>query len=316
MNLGVRVRVFLLLALVSLASSVNAAPQGWTVLLEPAQLANVLAATPDVRVLHVTGDYAAGHIPGAIFAPYGQFRGPQENPGALNSLDELGRVVRSLGINAETPTVVVHAGASSADFGAAARVYWTLKSLGVKSLALLNGGYMGWVAAGLPVSTQGEQVASSSFTPQWSEQWRVTTQELEQLVGANKARLVDARPEDFYKGLQASTGRPGTIKGAGNIAFTNFFEGSRVKQPALVGSILAAHSQDPAAMTVSFCNTGHLAAINWFIMSELQGLPNTKLYAESMTEWSMADRPMDNEPNRLKYYWRMTTDWFGSLLGA
>jgi thiosulfate/3-mercaptopyruvate sulfurtransferase len=69
-------------------------------------------------------------------------------------------------------------------------------------------------------------------------------------------------------------------------------------------------------MTVSFCNTGHQAAVNWFIMSELQNVPNTRLYAESMTEWSLADRPMDNQPNRLKHYWQMTTDWVGTLFGA
>ena len=311
-------RIYLTLLVLSFAFplSASAAPQGWTALLEPAQLANILAATPDVRILHATGNYDEGHIPGAISAPYAQFRGPQENPGAVGSLAELTALVQTLGLNADTPVVIVHDGSNAADFGAAARIYWTLKSLGIKNLALLNGGFAGWVAASLPVSTQANKVAASTFTPQWNDQWRVKTHEIEQLIEDKRIRLVDARTPDFYEGLQASTGRPGTIKGASNLSFTSLFEGNRVKPKAQVSEILAAQSQQGSAMTVSFCNTGHLAAINWFVMSELQQIPNAKLYAESMTEWSLTNRPMDNEPNRLKHYWRMTTDWFGLLLGA
>ena len=305
-----------LVAVLSLPISAAAAPQGWTALLEPAQLANILAATPEVRIVQVTGDYNEGHIPGAISAPYAQFRGPRENPGAVSSIETLTPIIQGLGLNADTPVVVVHAGSNAADFGAAARVYWTLKSLGIKNLAMLNGGFNAWSAANLPVSKQTHCVAASSFKPQWSDQYRARTTEIEELVNQNSGRLLDARTPDFYEGLTSSTGMPGTIKGASNLSFTSLFEGSRVKPAAQVSDILAAQGQPAASVTVSFCNTGHLAAINWFILSELQGVPNTKLYAESMTEWSMASRPMDNEPSRLKHYWRMTTDWFGSLLGA
>lgn len=316
MSLLKSLRAIGLLLMIALPMSAFAAPQGWTVMLEPAQLANILLASPNVRVIQVTGDYNAGHIPGAISVPYTQFRGPNENPGAVPNLTRLTALVHSVGINAQTPIVVVHSGDNAADFGAAARVYWTLKSLGVKDLALLNGGVSGWAAANLPVSTEAVAVTASDFSPQWSDQWRVSTSEIEALVGGNSARLIDARTADFFEGIQASSGRPGTIKGATNITFSDFFQGSRVKPQSQIGEILTAHAQTAAPLTVSFCNTGHLAAINWFIMSELQGVPNTRLYAESMTEWSMANRPMDNQPNRIKHYWRMTTDWFSNLLGA
>jgi thiosulfate/3-mercaptopyruvate sulfurtransferase len=54
--------------------------------------------------------------------------------------------------------------------------------------------------------------------------------------------------------------------------------------------------------TISFCNTGHWAATNWFVMSELVGQKNVKLYAGSMVDWTQADSslPMDNVPNRVK----------------
>ena len=37
---------------------------------------------------------------------------------------------------------------------------------------------------------------------------------------------------------------------------------------------------------VSFCNTGHWASTNWFALSEIAGIPNVKLYPESMVGWS------------------------------
>lgn len=309
-------RALLASALTLVSTVALAAPQGWSRLLEPAALAAILESSPEVRVLQVTGDYAAGHIPGAVAAPYAQFRGPQENPGQLRDMSALTATVQTLGITADTPVVVVHQGSNASDFGAAARVYWTLKSLGVQDLAILNGGFAAWTAANLPSSTAATTVAASRFVPQWSDAWRVTTEEVEALVAEGSARLIDARPQSFFEGLQASSGRPGTIKGAGNLNFETFFEGSRVKPIGQVSSILASYPQQSAPMTVSFCNTGHQAAVNWFILSELQNVPNTRLYAESMTEWSMADRPMDNQPSRLKHYWEMTTGWVGTLFGA
>jgi thiosulfate/3-mercaptopyruvate sulfurtransferase len=51
---------------------------------------------------------------------------------------------------------------------------------------------------------------------------------------------------------------------------------------------------------VSFCNTGHWAATNWFALSEVAGLDNIKLYPGSMVEYSNLDLPMENTPGLLK----------------
>ena len=129
----------------------SAAPQGWAPLLEPAQLKSLLDAEQNIRVIQVTGDYASGHIEGSLNAPYARFRGPQSNPGELPPMTQLTEVVQSLGITANTPVVVVHQGTNAVDMGASTRVYWTLKSLGVEDLAILNGGLSAWQAAGLPI---------------------------------------------------------------------------------------------------------------------------------------------------------------------
>src|SRR5690606_25743952 len=239
-----------------------------------------------------------------------------DNPGQVPAMRQLTALVQDLGISADTPVVVVHQGSSAADMGAATRVYWTLKSLGVRDLAVLNGGLEAWAGQGFALSSQPVTVTPSSFEPQWNDQWRVTTAELEQLVANNAVTLVDARQSSFFRGEEASSGRPGTIRGANNLSFQDWFEGTRAEQPQSVKSRLQQITAQASPVTVSFCNTGHLASINWFMMSEVEGLPNVRLYPESITEWSMKDRPMDNQPSRLQHYWRMTVDWLHELAGV
>jgi thiosulfate/3-mercaptopyruvate sulfurtransferase len=291
-----------------------ATPQGWSPLLEPAGLAALLAeSTDEIRVIQVTGDPADGVIPDALWSPYASWRGPQENPGALRDLSDLQAVVRDLGIEAETPVVVVHAGLNPSDMGAAARVYWTLKSLGVQDLALLNGGLAGWREAGLPVSTTPGAAIPSDFVASWSEEWRVSTAEVAELVEAGSARLIDARPEGFFTGFQHSIALPGTIRGAENLTFAEFFDGNRMLNADHIRALAVEHGHVDAPLTVSFCNTGHWAALNWFALSELAEVDNTRLYAESMAEYAALGLPLDNAPGRLTYLWRQTTAWVSDL---
>ena len=72
--------LFLSLAL----TSVQAAT--YQPLVEATELNEVLAADQQLQIIDIRSaeDYAAGHIPGAISAPYGQWRGPAHNPGALS----------------------------------------------------------------------------------------------------------------------------------------------------------------------------------------------------------------------------------------
>ena len=79
-----------------------------------------------------------GYIPGAISVSYSAFRGPKNNPGQLVTNAHLTSLFQELGILPERPVVVVFQGKDATDFGAAARVYWTLKSAGIKKIAILE----------------------------------------------------------------------------------------------------------------------------------------------------------------------------------
>jgi thiosulfate/3-mercaptopyruvate sulfurtransferase len=282
-------------------------------LIDPAGLQQVLAGDSiqiiDIRAPEGEGGYASGHIEGAVSAPYPLFRGPAENPGQLPDLATLEGTVESLGLEPDQPVVVTYQGASISDFGAAARVYWTLKSLGFEELAILNGGIEAWSEAGLALSTDAVTPVPSTLDLSWNGTWTATTDEVRAIVdGEAEARLVDARPESFWKGEQAhpAAARPGTLPQSEYFVHSSWFSSG----PAIIDAAAAADLAQEAGLEgplVSFCNTGHWAATNWFAMSELAGL-DARLYPESMVGWSNAGFDMANVPGRLQTLIRQITD--------
>ena len=44
---------------------------------------------------------------------------------------------------------------------------------------------------------------------------------------------------------------------------------------------------------MSYCNTGHWAATDWFVLHELLGRKDARLYAGSMVEWTSNAQPAD-----------------------
>lgn len=308
---------FLLLS--SLLSAATAQP-----LLTPAELSARLG-DPQLRVIDIRAGkndagqtpYEVAHIVGALSAPYPKWRGPKDNPGKLPTADALTALVRQLGIDTATPVVVVYEGSSSTDFGAAARVYWSLKAAGLPKVSILNGGMKAWRTAGLPLTTETASVAPSKFTVQLDRRLIATQDEVAQIVGKGSALLLDARPEEYFVGetRHAAAATPGTIVGAKNVDNAIFFaDGSGALLPAgEVRQIAAKHGLPTDQPTISFCNTGHWAATNWFVLSEVLGQKDVKLYPESVVEWSRAGLAMDNVPSRLAQFWLQLKEATGNL---
>lgn len=295
--------LFTLLLVLAAALGLRAEAQSFGPLVTPAELA---MRQDEIKptLLDIRGEgYDKSHIPGAISAPYGLFRGPANNPGAVPAADQLQATYRSLGLELTTPIVVVSEGNDDTDFGAAARVYWTLKSSGFTALSVLNGGQITWEAAGFPTDNTAVTPALSDISISFSDRWLADTAEVERLSQEQgQALLVDARPEGFFNGQQQHTAaaRPGTLPGAVSLPYTDFFAQGRatVNPQADAGAIRQALGLQPgqADEIISFCNTGHWAATNWFVMSELAGLPDVKLYPGSMVEYSQTGQPMDHTP--------------------
>jgi thiosulfate/3-mercaptopyruvate sulfurtransferase len=252
--------------------------------------------------------YAEQHIPHSLSAPYGTWRGPSSNPGQIPDIAALTTLVQHLGLNTDSHAVVVSTGADTTDFGAAARVYWTLKVLGFKNLSILNGGVKAWADANLPLDNKTVTIAASQIKPSLNQSMIASRDDVVAKLGKKGTLLVDARPAAFFNGdnKHPAAKLAGTLQGAVNLenevwfnpGATTFVSTDKAKQIAKQGQF----STTEADETISFCNTGHWAATNWFALSEIVGKKNVKLYAGSMVDWTQASTalPMDNVPNRAK----------------
>lgn len=275
----------------------------WAKLQTPAEVAAIPEG--EALILDIRGPtvYSGGHVKGAVNAPYPSWRGPSQNPGLQLNDEQLTELLRSLGVERGKPVVITYEGKNQTDFGAAARVYWTLKSAGVEQIAILNGGLKAWRKAGLKLSMEAVKPVPSEIEASLSDQWMLTREGVQDVVeGRSEARLVDARPLEFFEGKtkHAAAKNAGTLEGALNLVHSTWFgpdEYMMISTPAAAAAIAKNAGYDPAKKDktlVSFCNTGHWAATNWFALSEVAGIENVKLYPESMVGWSNALLPMAN----------------------
>lgn len=260
----------------------------------------------DLRILDIRSpqEYQAGHVPGAVNTPYGAYRGPADNAGALRPEADLSALFSKAGISKDSYVVVTYAGANPTDFGAAARVYWTLKAGGLTQLSILDGGLQAWQSEGQALSTEAPEVAPTQFTYTYNQDMVASTQEIADYIKSGQAPvLLDARPTPFFKGEKRvdAAARYGTLPGARELDFNTFFNSDKptLKDRSEILKLVKEQGLDDKP-TVSFCNTGHWASTNWFVLSELAGNPNVQLYPESVVEWSRSELPMDNQPSRFQ----------------
>lgn len=304
-----------------IALALSLASGGWALaappLLAPDSLSPLLKQ-PQTRVIDIRDpkSFAANHIPGAQNAPYGKWRGPATNPGELPDQKDLVALIQQLGLTPASHAVVVSSGADATDFGAMARVYWTLKSLGLTELSIVNGGMKSWEAAKLPLTQASVQIAASQYAPQFDARWLATREQVQQHVSLSNAVLVDSRPDAFYQGrTQAPAAKlAGTLPGAVQLDFNQWFvPGTALFVEADQARQIAAKIQTPNGQdAVAFCNTGHWAATDWFGLSEVAGMPNVRLYAGSMVDWTQSPEmpAMHNMPGRGEQLLRSANQWW------
>lgn len=243
--------------------------------------------------------FEAGHIPGSRHADYVAAGWRVETdgaPGLLPSASHLSALFGRFGLAPESHAVVVPAGTSSADFSAAARIYWTLKVAGHRRLSILAGGFAGWAASGRPVETgpdRGE--AGPPYPVAIDPTLRATTDEVAAIVADGGAALVDGRNPASFAGDEksAQAKRAGRLPGALNVDSAQAYDpgANHLRSPAELDGLFARIPQGPV---VAYCNTGQAAATGWFVLSEILGREVVTLYDGSMTAWTQDDaRPVE-----------------------
>jgi thiosulfate/3-mercaptopyruvate sulfurtransferase len=297
-------RPFALAAIMSFALAIPGHAESVTALVTTGWLKQHLK-DPDVFVLDIRSAidgggveaYQKGHIPGAIHSDYDKAGWRVTRGGVpfmLPTLPELEKLIGELGIDEDTHVVVVPAGVHYTDFGSAARTYWTLKVAGVTEVSILDGGYAAWAAEQNATESGPSKPSPKIFTATLNKALLADAGDVQKIEQSGGATLIDSRPASFFAGKQKAPAAQayGHIPGAVNVDSATFYDSAsnRLKPQAELASIAAALPEGPA---VAYCNTGHWAATDWFVLSELLGRSDVRLYYGSMVDWtSDASRPL------------------------
>lgn len=244
-----------------------------------------------------------GYIPGASPVQNSSMRA-ERTSGALKikfmlpERTEFEKLARGWGVQAGRPIVIAAAGRDPRDFNAAARLYWQFKVFGEDNIAIVNGGTAAWIAEGREVAVAPTKVAEGNWVAKAERTELIaTSQDVEGAIENNAMQLVDARSTSEYLGLikRSTVFGYGHIAGAKNVSselLTTEGNASRIRSAATYRDIYKAGGIDPYSPAITYCNTGILAAGNWFVLSEILGNKRVRLYDGSLHKWTLEGRPL------------------------
>src|SRR5262249_16836465 len=210
--------------------------------------------------------------------------------GLLPDRAALAALLGGVGLTPQHHAIIVSAGTTVGDFSAAARVYWTLKIAGHEKVSILSGGMVGWCrdpARALEAGPPPAQVSAPPYPVKFAGGLRAELAAVADAVASGNAVLLDTRATNFFEGAAKSRQalRPGRLPGAVQLDHALAFDAAamELKPKAELEKLFGAVAQKPV---INYCNTGHQAATNWFVLSEVLGRRGVSLYDGSMSEWT------------------------------
>ncbi|HEX2772487.1 MAG TPA: sulfurtransferase [Micromonosporaceae bacterium] len=274
-------------------------------LIDVPELARALAADDPPTVLDVRwrlagpparDDYAAAHVPGAVFVdldtelcgrPGAGGRHPLPDPAALQ------RALRAAGVREDHPVVVYDGG----DGPSAARAWWTLRWAGHRRVRVLQGGFLAWQAAGQPVSSEPPSPPPGDVTVRPGALPVLDAGEAAALA-AGDGVLIDVRAGERFRGeTEPIDPVAGHIPGSVNLPVADQ-TGADGRYPAAddlrerFGAAGVAADRPVGA----YCGSGVTAAQTVFAL-HLAGRPDAGLYVGSWSHWiTDPDRPVATGP--------------------
>ena len=206
------------------------------------------------------------------------------------------KAIQAAGIDAGKPIVLVPMGQTIEDIDDALRVYWQFKVYGENNVAVLDGGQAAWLLEGRE-TTQTPVAAREGNWKAGKEQMQWFADSNDVAAASQSGQLVDARPAAQYYGLTKrdyvySHGHVANARLVSPDVLTRNAQGVAYFYPAKTyASLFAAAGIDSNKASITYCNSGHLASGTWFILSEIVGNKQTRLYDGSMHQWTLEKRP-------------------------
>ncbi len=234
-------------------------------------------------------EYKAGHIPGAVHFDIDAIADKATSlPHMLPKPDDFALSVSDMGIS-DSDHIVVYDGAG---LFAAARVWWTFRIMGAKSVSILEGGAPKWQSEGRAWTDAPTIKPAKKFTPHFAQSNVANLADVQSALTTQTAQIVDARPADRFRG-QAAEPRPGLasghMPGSFNVQFPDIVASGKLKSDVEIRSAFMKAGVDLSQPIITSCGSGVSAAILALALEHINH-PAKALYDGSWAEWgSRAD---------------------------
>ena len=239
----------------------------------------------------------AGHIPGSILVNYSKLRSAKKIDGRkvvkMNiSKGAFEKLMQASGVSKNSTVVIVSKGQDNGDVTMATRLYWQMKYYGHDNMAILNGGMAQWIIDKRAVSSKSSKVKKGNWVATAERNDILASSKDVAAAVKSKSQLVDTRPISLYLGTwrkKSYVFANGHIPGAKpypNELLTTKMPAKFLKtsdSKSLFDQMGIKTDKD----SITYCNSGHLATGSWFILSELMGNKNVKMYDGSMHQWTL-----------------------------
>jgi thiosulfate/3-mercaptopyruvate sulfurtransferase len=265
---------------------------------------------PDVRIVDASyylpvedgdarADYAAEHIPGAVFFDIDEIKDEAAPlPHMLPSPEKFASRVRKLGLG-DGSRIVIY---DRHGMRSAPRVWWTFRIMGHRDVAVLDGGLPKWKAEGRPLDDRPVYPEERHFSARFDRtKVRDKTQVLKNLE-TSREQVVDARALGRFDGSAPEIWpgrRAGHIPGSLNLPFTELLDpddGTLRPEPELRRRFAEAGIDLGKPVTTS-CGSGITACVLALGLAVV-GHRDVAVYDGSWAEWGLpdADTPVETGP--------------------
>lgn len=259
-----------------------------------AEKLNTLLPQGKIVVLDVGSkeDYLTkGHIPGAVHTKINEWRMSVEKHFVMRPEAELVKKISELGISNDS-MVVLYGHNQPKEILMASYIALTLKTMGHDNVTILNGGFSEWTFdTKRAISKELATNKPGKFTANVKK--NILVDRAFVLKNLNKIPMVEARPPQFYYGLEESEGvkRKGHITGGSSYYWKNSFEADEtVKNIDELNEILVKGMElDSSKEMMVYCTGGLEASMNWYILTQVLNFKDVKVYDPSLKEWGNRD---------------------------